>query len=202
MNADVLSHIRSCQHCAEGKTPTGRGCHTPGHIATPPRSEGQCIHIDWCKMPRNGEYDCILTIIDRCTHFVVFVPCRTTDTCSSIIQSLELNWVSWLGMYPHTIISDNEVRLGHLFKRWCRVHNIEHKTTTNHHPQSNGLCETQHRTLLLLLRTHLREQRKEKAWIEALPFVQRAINSTAARTGVAPYDALYGRERNIAQSCL
>ena len=68
---------------------------------------------------------------------------------------------------------------------------IKHKPTSPYHPQSDP-TERYNRTILQSLRTLL-IRKKHSEWIEEIPKIQFAINSTINEsTGQTPFKIVYG----------
>jgi len=144
-----------------------------------PSQKWQSISIDWISgLPTsdNGN-DCILTIVERLTHMIHLIPCRTTLTSPQLAHLLIQNVVRLHGV-PRSIHSDRDPKLvARFWKELCRQLGIVHKYTTAYHPSSNGLVERMNRSVEQVLRTLLDSSTLEK-WEDKLPLVEMAINNS------------------------
>ena len=131
-------------------------------------------------------YNQILVIIDHFTKLAEAVPCQTAsaeETCDHLITQ----WISRHGC-PMTFQSDNgKAFLGDLTKELMKRSHIAQAHSTTYHPQTNGLVETQIRTLANMLRVFC--SRYMSDWDKYLP-----QHST---TGISPFMMLTGREKTM-----
>ena len=78
-----------------------------------------------------------------------------------------------------------------LFKRVCKIYNIDKITTTPYHPECNGVLERMHGTLGSIL-TKARAECLQ--WPDVLPMALHALRRMPNRsTGFAPCELVYGR---------
>ncbi|KRY25301.1 Retrovirus-related Pol polyprotein from transposon, partial [Trichinella britovi] len=83
-----------------------------------------------------------------------------------------------------------------LIKELCESFDIRKTRTTPYHPQSNGLVERFHRTLLNMLST--KAEADKKNWDLVLPLTLLAYRTSVHEsTGATPYRVLYGREATL-----
>ena len=178
MRNRIKHFVQTCNNCQRNKmerTPI-RGLLEPLQI---PSQKWQSISIDWISgLPTSAnENDCILTIVERLTHMVHLIPCRTTLTSSQLAHLLIQHVVRLHGV-PRSIHSDRDPKLvARFWKELCRQLGIVHKYTTAYHPSSNGLVERMNRSVEQVLRTLLDNSPLEK-WEEKLPLVEMAINNS------------------------
>ena len=94
-----------------------------------------------------------------------------------------------------TFQSDNgKAFVGDLTKELTKRSQIAQAHSITYHPQTNGLVESQTRTLVKMLRVYW--SRYMTVWDKYLPQVVGAYNSTQhSTTGISPFLMLTGRER-------
>ena len=96
--------------------------------------------------------------------------------------------------YPRTLISDNGPQFtGKVFDKFCDKHGIKHICSAPYRPQSNGLVERLHGSLVPLIHKYCENSRGE--WHEviqlALYFLRMSPN---ASIGYSPYMIVHGWE--------
>ena len=83
-----------------------------------------------------------------------------------------------------------------VFKRICKLFQIEKLNTAAYHPESNGALEKSHKTLIIYLKNYVNT--KPLNWNQWLPFACFMCNSTLhSVTCYSPYELLFGRKCNL-----
>ena len=73
---------------------------------------------------------------------------------------------------------------------------IQFHMTTAFHPQGDGRSERTNKTVGQILRSFT--SKRQTQWLEALPSVEFAINTTLnVSTGFAPFKLVYGRKPRL-----
>ncbi|XP_021991924.1 uncharacterized protein LOC110888721 [Helianthus annuus] len=105
----------------------------------------------------------------------------------------------WPRMYgvPKELVSDNGVQFaGKPLKPWCEQMRIQQVFTSVTHAQSNGLVERANQSVIKGMKGRL--GRKQKGWLEELPFVLWAYRTTPkSYNGETPFSLTYGTEAMI-----
>ncbi|KAJ0623035.1 putative nucleotidyltransferase, Ribonuclease H [Helianthus annuus] len=98
---------------------------------------------------------------------------------------------------PKELVSDNRVQFaGRPFKPWCEQMRIQQVFTSVTHSQSNGLVERANQSIIKRMKGRL--GRKQKGWLEELPFVLWAYRTTPKScNGETPFSLTYGTEAVI-----
>ena len=193
MRIQVQQFVQECDNCQRNKSERSatRGLLEPLQI---PVQKWQSISMDWISgLPISPNYnDSILTIIDRLTHMVHLIPCKTASTALDVAQLLIQHVIRLHGV-PRTIHSDRDTRLiSRFWKELCRLLGIIPKMTSPYHPSSNGLVERMNRTVEQVLRTTL-DRLPLELWEEKLPLVEMCINnSNLFHSEYSPFYLNYG----------
>ncbi|XP_021985131.1 uncharacterized protein LOC110881062 [Helianthus annuus] len=98
---------------------------------------------------------------------------------------------------PRELVSDNGVQFaGKPFRPWCEQMHIHQVFTSVTHAQSNGLVERANQSVTKGMKGRL--ERKQKGWLEELPFVLWAYRTTPKDcNGEIPFSLTYGTEAVI-----
>jgi transposase InsO family protein len=93
-------------------------------------------------LPKSGEHDAILTIVDHgCSRAAIFLPCFTTITGASIAQLYMEHLFQWSRL-PQKIISDRDPCFtSHFTRELTKGLGINQNLSTAFHPQTDGLSE-------------------------------------------------------------
>lgn len=198
MRNRIQQIIQVCDVCQRNKSdhkPT-TGLLEPLQI---PNQKWQSISVDWIVglPPSPKRNDSILTVIDRLTHMVHLIPCKTTETAATTAQSFLQHIVRLHGV-PRSIHSDRDPKLvSRFWKELCRKLGIIQKYTTPYHPSSNGLVERMNQTVEQVLRTAL-DTELLATWEEKLPIVEMSINNSSLfHSEYTPFYLNYGFHPSI-----
>jgi len=153
----------------------------------------EVLHVDLTGLHVDCQgYRYIMTACDAFTRFVVAVPLRNkTAICAAraLVQEVILKY----GM-PHSILTDlgGEFQ-NELWQELCRLLGVTRLRTTAYCPSTNGKIEQWHRSLHSMMAEVV--DVKQKRWVQFLPFVVAAYNSTSHdSTTFSPNFLMYGRE--------
>lgn len=134
----------------------------------------------------------IITAIEASSRFG-FAEAVSTTTSDRVIRFIEQNIICKFGL-PKKIVSDNGRQfIGEEFKQFAQKLNIQLVTTTDYHPQSNGLDERFNGSLVKILRNYITKNQKD--WDRKLPYAVMNYNCTPNEsTKFAPFTLVYGAE--------
>jgi transposase InsO family protein len=94
---------------------------------------------------------------------------------------------------PAEVCSDNGAEFQAEFEALLQQHDIDHRLTSSHHPQANGLAER----IVLVVKSQLRKfvlEHGRRAWDTFLPRIELGYRMSRQRsTGYSPYELVYGR---------
>jgi len=188
---DVKLYCECCKACNEfyrGRVPKQAGL-KPLFAGAPM----EVLHVDLTGPHVTSQgYRYIMTACDSFTRFVIAVPLRN-KTAFSVARALVHEVVLKFGI-PHSILTDlgSEFQ-NELWKEMCQLLGIGRLRTTAYCPSTNGKIERWHRSLHAMMAKVV--DVKQKKWVEFLPFVTAAYNSTVHdSTSFSPNFLLFGRE--------
>ena len=93
-------------------------------------------------------YDMVFTIVDRFSKLCCFVPMISTYTAQDVAQLFFENWICRYGV-PTKVISDRDSKFtANFWKSLLKVLQCKLAMSTAYHPQSDGLSERWHRSIL------------------------------------------------------
>ena len=153
----------------------------------------EVLHVDLTGPHVSSQgYRYIMTACDSFTRFVIAVPLRD-KTAISAARALVHEVVLKYGT-PHCILSDlGKEFQNELWHELCRLLGITRFRTTAYCPSTNGKIERWHRSLHSMMAKVV--DAKQKRWIEFLPFVTAAYNSTShSSTTFSPNFLMFGPE--------
>ena len=140
-------------------------------------------------------YEHVLVIIDRLSKGVQLLPFHDTSI-EKIAKEFIRHYIPHHGL-PDAIVSDRQWA-GQLWRRLCGLLGIERRISTAYHPQTDGATERANAEVKKKLSRVL--ELAEDGWLDKLPAIQLAINSSpASSTGVAPFFLGHGYCYDIVQ---
>jgi len=190
MSTDVKSHVEKCQQCdlVRQQNPPVR---TPLEPVVA-KKVGDHVIIDLLKLPTApGNFNYVLVCVDVFSKFVDLYKLRNKEAMgvAKCIQDLCLS-----RGFPKKLGSDNGGEFdNHLLDAMAKLLGMERAKSVVYRPQSQGVVERFNRQIVAELQKRLEQY--EKSWVEHLPFVQYAYNSTPhTKTKVSPFKVVFGRE--------
>lgn len=191
MRCDIDLYCRSCHFSQMVKTDTSKKPGKLNPIKIPPPLHTLCIDFVEALPPSKG-FDSLAMITDKFTKSICLIPCRKSTTAEAFaVMFFRRVYPIW-GV-PEKIISDRDRRFVSTFwKTLMEKAGTKVALTTAYHPQGNGQSERTNRTVEAMLRILVMELPKNVSWVDLLPTVELAHNSTPnTTTGLSPYKMLY-----------
>lgn len=188
----VKQYIAHCRACQRNRTWT----HRPYAQLRPIVSPGGPFHtmaIDLVTdLPEDEGKDAIMTVTDRFTKAVRFIPGRKDDSEVDWAHLFQLHVVHGGWGYPKVLISDRDPRfLSTFWKTMLQMAGTRSITTTAYHPAGDGQSERTNQTLEVALRYYV--DNAQSGWLRRLPFLESELNNSESfTTGRAPNEILYG----------
>ena len=191
MLKDIHRFIASCSTCSQCKVPKSlpAGKLLPLPIPTRPWSH---IAIDFVTdLPKSEEYTTILTVIDRFSKGVRFIPFPGIPNAFQTAEAL-FQYVFRLFGIPEDIVSDRGPQFtSQVWTAFFERLGVSVSLTSGYHPQSNGQCERVNQELNKFLRLYSHENQSD--WARYLPWAEIAQNSlVSSSTGLTPFQCIYG----------
>ena len=192
MRSLVTAYINKCESCIRAKSYVDASdLPFEPMIASKPFA---AISVDLYSPGEvlEGGWKYIMTTVDLCTRWVQFVPLRT-KLPAEVMVCLCRTWFHFHGI-PEFILSDRGKEFMGVMSTVCSLLGIKQIRTTPYHPQTNGLCEIQHKSLTHELR--IRSQRKTSpTWLDLVTEIQFSLNITKAdeEPHLSPFELVFGR---------
>ena len=183
MKKNCENWVESCEICVASK----RSIQVPP-LQEPcrPNSPDEKLCIDCIgPLPQSKEgYRYALCVMDDISKFAQAFPLRSM-TAKETASVLVNNYFCPQGVIPNTILSDRGTNFtSELFREVCDVLSVKGLTTLPYSPSSNGAIERWNNTLKTMLRAYVNKNSK---WVDMLPFLSLAHNSTVhSATGFSP----------------
>ncbi|KAI8486535.1 hypothetical protein Bbelb_357700 [Branchiostoma belcheri] len=194
MEGDIRMWVQSCERCCLRKTTPPNNRSPLVSITT--KSPLELVAMDYLKVEKaTSGHQYILVITDHFTKFTVAVPTRD-QTAETTARTLWSKFIMPYG-FPRRLHSDQGANfLSATIQSLCKLYGGLKSRTTPYHPAGNGQCERFNRTLLNMLGTLTRQQKRH--WPEYLPELVHSYNNTQhATTGYSPYFLLFGRQARL-----
>ncbi|QRV91922.1 Transposon Tf2-12 polyprotein [Ceratobasidium sp. AG-Ba] len=187
----VTSYVSNCKSCIRNKHSNQvlPGLLNPIELPSRPWD-----HINYnliTGLPESEGFDAILTVVDRMSRMVHFIP--TTSKATAVdVANLFVTYVWKLHGLPSKTISDrgpqfNSAFLKQLYKRL----DIKPLLSTAFRPQTDGLAERLNQVVEIYLRHYVAY--KQDDWVGILPMAEFAYNNSInSSTNQTPFYACYG----------
>uniref|UniRef100_A0A146M517 RNA-directed DNA polymerase n=1 Tax=Lygus hesperus TaxID=30085 RepID=A0A146M517_LYGHE len=194
MKADVARMVRSCESCSRLKA---GGPKAPIQMVQIPGQPMELVSMDivdpGVRTPEGYRY--ILTHIDHATRYAGAIPLKTQtaeEVARVFVKDIVLRWGT-----PKQLLTDQGTNfMSQLMKEVCRTLGVSQLRTTPYHPQSNGVVERFHRTLMGMVKHYTRATGSD--WNRWLPYALAAYNSVEhSATGHTPFYLMHGFEMSL-----
>ena len=187
MREDIASFVAACSVCAQAKVPhrSPQGLLQPLPIPHRPWSH---IALDYVTgLPPSHHHTTILTIVDRFSKAVHFIPLTKLPSASETAQLLITHVIRLHGI-PTDIVSDRGPKFTARFWRaFCTLIGTTISLSSGFHPQTNGQTERANQSLETVLRCLCANN--PASWSTVLPWAEYAINShTASASKLSPFE--------------
>jgi hypothetical protein len=193
LRSDVHAYVRSCDSCQRNKP---RNCKPLGLLQSlpVPTTRFTCVGMDWFCLPRDKSgFDCVMIIVDYFTKFTVLIPCKTTDSSTTMAELFKRHWIERGFGIPSILISDRDTKLTSRFwHKLCTSLRINLQLATARHQQTNGQVERTIRTVKTTILSLLDYDTAQ--WRSSISTVEFALNDTVnATTGSTPFFLTLGQ---------
>ncbi|QRW26806.1 Retrotransposable element Tf2 protein [Rhizoctonia solani] len=196
--ADTYWHIDSCKTCQRIWKPEYTSI-PPQPLELPSRPWQHVSYNMIVDLPRDGNSDSILVIVDSFTKYVILVE------CSKKLKALELAdlflrhvWKHY-GMPEKTVSDRGQVFNNKFLRALYQRLGIDPHFSSAYHPQSDGQTERVNPMVEHFLQAYSGVNQKD--WVKWLPMAEFAYNNAVhSSTGKSPFKALYSWEPSLTPS--
>ena len=190
MRGDIQNFVAACSVCAQAKV-TQR---PPQGLQLLPIPHRPWSHITLgfvTGLPTSNHNPTILTIIDRFSKAVHFIPLPKLPSASKTAQLLITHIVRLHGI-PSNIVSDGGPQFSARFwKVFCTLIGTTVSLSSGFHPQTNGQTERANQAMETVLRCLC--SNNPVSWSRQLPWEKYGINShTSAAPKLSPFECQSG----------
>ena len=184
IDREIEEVTRSCEGCQQMKRNPKL---TPLHPREFPGGPWRRIHLDFAG-PIEGKM--LLVIVDAYSKWPEVVVMEEV-TAERTVEELRNTLARW-GL-PLQIVTDNGPQfISETFRRFMKLNNIKHITTSPYHPATNGLAERFVQTLKQSLRVSKKEDRTLQHRVAT--FLINYRNASHSTTEESPAQLMIGRE--------
>ncbi|KAK5881428.1 hypothetical protein CesoFtcFv8_022227 [Champsocephalus esox] len=190
MSADTKEYVSACSVCARSKA----SHQAPGFLRPLPIPHRPWSHIEVdfvTGLPPSDGNDTILTIVDRFSKAVHFVPLPKLPSALETATLLTQHVFRLHGI-PQDIVSDRGPQFSsQVWRAFCRALGASASLSSGYHPQTKGQTEWANQDLGTALRCVA--SRNPASWSLHLPWVEYAHNSLVfSATCMSPFMASNG----------
>jgi reverse transcriptase-like protein/integrase-like protein/chromodomain-containing protein len=190
------SYVPSCTECQRNKSSTAKPI-GPLHPLPIPEQRGDSVAIDFIgPLPKDGDFDSIVTFTDRLGSDIQIVPTHFNLTAERLAELFFDKWYCENGL-PLEIISDRDkLFMSSFWKSLHKLTGVKLKMSTAYHPETDGSSERSNKTIIQSIRFHV--ERNQKGWVRALPRIRfNIMNSVNKSTGFSPFQLRMGRSPRL-----
>jgi len=191
MKSGVHEYVRACSVCQQAKPDRAR---YPGLLQPlpVPSSAWEMVSLDFVEgLPRSGNSDTILVVVDKYSKFAHFIPLRHPFTALSVAKAF-LDHVYKLHGLPSSLVSDRDrVFTSNLWKELFALAGVQLRMSSAYHPQMDGQTERVNQCMETYLRCFVHAcPTKWSSWLSLAEFWYNTSSHSAL--GRSPFEVLYG----------
>jgi hypothetical protein len=187
----VHTFVRSCTVCQQAKPDRAK---YPGLLQPLPVASQawEIVSLDFVEgLPRSGQYNCILVVVNKFSKFAHFIPLRHPFTAFSVTKLFLDNIYKLHGM-PASIISDRDrVFTSALWMELFSLAGVTLRMSSAYHPQTDGQTERVNQCMETFLCCFAHAcPSKWHNWLSLAEFWY--YSSWHSSLGGSPFEVLYG----------
>ncbi|KAL0549524.1 hypothetical protein IC582_014009 [Cucumis melo] len=193
MRDDVMQYTKTCLICQQDKVEKVKVAGLLDPLPVPTRP-WESVSMDLIThLPKVGDFEAILVIIDRFSKYTTFI--LTTKQCSvEMTAELFFKHVVKLWGVPTSIVSDRDGRfIGSFWTELFSFLGTSLNISSSYDPQTDGQTER----FNCMLEEYLRHfvNARQKNWVQLLDVAQFCFNAqTSSSTGRSPFEIVSGRQ--------
>ncbi|KAF8750036.1 hypothetical protein RHS01_09663 [Rhizoctonia solani] len=198
IRADTYWHVDSCKTCQRIRKPKYASI-PPQPLELPSRPWQHVSYDMIVDLPKDGNSDSILVIVDSFTKYVILVECAKKLKAPELADLFLRHVWKRYGMPEKTVSDRGRVFNNKFLKALYQRLGIDPHFSSAYHPQSDGQTERVNPTVEHFLRAYSGINQKD--WVKWLPMAEFAYNNAVhSSTGKSPFKALYGWEPSLTPS--
>ncbi|KAF8751633.1 hypothetical protein RHS01_08618, partial [Rhizoctonia solani] len=198
IRADTYWHVDSCETCQQIRKPRYASI-PPQPLELPSRPWQHVSYNMIVDLPKDGNNDSILVIVDSFTKYVVLVECSKKLKAPELADLFLRHVWKRYGMPKKTVSDRGRVFNNKFLRALYQRLGIDPHFSSAYHPQSDGQTERVNPTVEHFLRAYLGINQRD--WVKWLPMAEFAYNNAVhSATGKTPFKALYGWEPALTPS--
>ncbi|KAF8752409.1 hypothetical protein RHS01_08119 [Rhizoctonia solani] len=189
---------RAC-YSTKGELKPKYGSIPPQPLEVPSRPWQHVLYDMIVDLPKDGNSDSILVIVDSFTKYVILVECSKKLKAPELADLFLRHVWKRYGMPEKTVSDRGQVFNNKFLKALYQCLGIDPHFSLAYHPQSDGQTERVNPTVEHFLRAYSGVNQKD--WVKWLPMAEFAYNNAVhSSTGKSPFKALYGWEPSLTPS--
>ncbi|KAF8750725.1 hypothetical protein RHS01_09093 [Rhizoctonia solani] len=198
IRVDTYWHVDSCKTCQQIRKPKYASI-PPQPLELPSRPWQHVSYNMIVDLPKDGNNNSILVIVDSFTKYGIFVKCSKKLKALELAELfLEHVWKRH-GMPEKTILDRGRVFNNKFLRALYKRLGIDPHFLLAYHPQSDGQTERVNPSIKHFLRAYSGINQRD--WTRWLPMAEFAYNNAVhSSTGRTPFKALYGWEPTLTPS--
>lgn len=190
MKSAVRAFVQSCSTCLQAKPDRAR---YPGLLVPlpVPTESWQVLSMDFIEgLPRSGNANCVLVVVDKFSKFAHFIPLLHPFTVVTIAKTFLDNIYKLHGMPSHIISDRDRIFTSTFWRELFKLANTTLCMSLVYHPQSDGQTERVNQCLETYLRCFVHSCPRK--WLQWLPLAEFWYNSSwHSSLGHSPFEVLY-----------
>jgi hypothetical protein len=160
-------YIQGCAKCQRNKSHTTKMI-GPLHLLPVPDGCCDSIAMDFMgPLPKDSEYNAILTITDHLGSNIRLIPTVITLTTEDLAELFFANWYCKNGLLLDIVSDHNKLFLACFWKQLHKLTNIKLKMSSAHHPKLDGSSKHTNKTVIQCIRFAV--EWDQRGWVHALP---------------------------------
>jgi transposase InsO family protein len=186
----VKSFVASCGTCQQAKVERVKYPGLLQPLKVPPGA-WHTVTLDFIEgLPKSGQFDCLLVVVDKFSKYSHFLPLKHPYTAASVAQAY-LDGVFKLHGMPVELVSDRDpVFTSNFWKELMRLVGVQLDMSSGQHPQSDGQTERVNQSVEGYLRCFVHDCPRK--WAQWIPLAEFWYNTSKHESlGMSPFEALY-----------
>lgn len=137
----VRAFVQSCSICLQAKPDRA---HYPGLLVPlpVPTESWQVLSMDFIEgLPRSGNTNCVLVVVDKFSKFAHFIPLLHPFTAATVAKTFLDNIYKLHGMPSHIISDRDRIFTSTFWRELFKLANTTLCMSSAYHPKSDGQTE-------------------------------------------------------------